>query len=696
MNSNFSNYRKLFLKYLLFFSVPIIILTCFFLFNQISVNSDNIEDFNYSLLTQTSQEFDLFYSTMKDEAIRLSASTVSPLDEIEYESLLRSLSTSEYKDVSVLFYTKNPIRIFVDDAFYDYYEFEKKSKYDIGLSISGLFTALNAKGAQYILPIRASSIYSTALIFPIPYISLPPFGTLCFLLKNSFFSNLINDNFSGLLADFSIFDAKNDVIYGSEDFLSGIRLQEIKPGVSSRKINGKNYIFMKVKSSKTGFTYLAISERVRFFSSITNTIAILLGLSLILLAFSTAVAIFLARNSYLDKKAQEKISKELTYKNSLLKEMVLRRLFFGTIRDGDSEKLEYNLNCAGFVFDLPLFTTAIIQLNAMNIDEQRISDYENKVYFQSNTLVIYPCFLPLENRLILIANHSGEWTPSAISETVIKNLPSTLSEYRIGTGSTHSSVYQIDNSYIEASISLLNSQNRITYYQRDSLETIGDYRYPIIEEEMINQAIRNGSIDSAFSAIDGIYTIIIHTPSQHLQKAICIDLVNFLIKLATELKCPIKSDRINGLFTYKNFESLIADLKDSVLNLTEEYKRKRMEQSTAIKHKIVKYVQDNYKDGSLSLELLSSEFNLSFPYINKIFKEETGDTFKTYLTAIRFSSIKKQLRTTKTPIIEIINENGYMDSANFMRKFKIAEGMTMGQYRSGQSLPLDRLDREND
>ena len=688
MNSNFSNYRKLFLKYLLFFTVPIIILTCFFLFNLISVNSDNIEDFNYSLLTQTSQEFDLFYSTMKDVAIRLSSSTINPFNEIEYESLLRSLSTREDKAVSMLFYTKDPIRIFVDVSFYDYHEFENFPEYDIGLSISGLFTAMNSMETQYILPIRSSSIYSTALIFPIPYVNTPPVGTLCFLLKNSFFSNLINDNFSGLLADFSIFDAKNDVIYGSEDFLSGVRLQEIKPGVSSRKIFGKSYIFMKVKSPQTGFTYLAISERVQFFSSITTTIAILVGLSVILLAFSASVAIFIARNSYLEKKAQEKISKELTYKNSLLKEMVLRRLFFGTIRDGDAENLTYNLNCAGFVFDLPLFTTAIIQINVMNIDEQRIADYENKVYFQSKDLVIYPCFLPLETRLILITNHSADWTPSGITETVIKNLPSDLSEYRIGTGSTHSSVYQIDNSYIEASISLLNSRDRINYYKKNSLDADGTCRYPIIEEEIINQAIRNGSIDSAYSAIDCIYDIIIHTPSQHLQKAICIDLVNFLVKLGNELHCPIMSDRVNGLFTYENHESLIADLKDIVFDLTENYKRKRIEQSTAIKHKVVNYVQDHYKDGALSLELLSSEFNLSFPYINKIFKEETGNTFKIYLTAIRFSSIKKQLRTANTPIIEIINEHGYMDSANFMRKFKVAEGMTMGQYRSGHSLPL--------
>jgi two-component system, response regulator YesN len=155
------------------------------------------------------------------------------------------------------------------------------------------------------------------------------------------------------------------------------------------------------------------------------------------------------------------------------------------------------------------------------------------------------------------------------------------------------------------------------------------------------------------------------------------------------------SDRVNVLFTYENHESLIADLKDIVFDLTENYKRKRIEQSSAIKHKVVNYVQDHYKDGALSLELLSSEFNLSFPYINKIFKEETGNTFKIYLTAIRFSSIKKQLRTTNTPIIEIINEHGYMDSANFMRKFKVAEGMTMGQYRSGHSLPLPLLDREN-
>jgi AraC-like DNA-binding protein len=44
--------------------------------------------------------------------------------------------------------------------------------------------------------------------------------------------------------------------------------------------------------------------------------------------------------------------------------------------------------------------------------------------------------------------------------------------------------------------------------------------------------------------------------------------------------------------------------------------------------------------------------------------------------------VKRQLRETDKPIKEIVVQVGYLDVANFTRKFKKIVGVTPGQYRN--------------
>ena len=99
------------------------------------------------------------------------------------------------------------------------------------------------------------------------------------------------------------------------------------------------------------------------------------------------------------------------------------------------------------------------------------------------------------------------------------------------------------------------------------------------------------------------------------------------------------------------------------------------------RYTLVNYVQENFRDNSLTLESLASHFGLSYTYVSKIFKEETGFSFLAYLTQFRFQYIKAQLLTTDIPIKEIAASAGYNDLTNFTRKFKSMEGVTPGEYR---------------
>ncbi len=51
------------------------------------------------------------------------------------------------------------------------------------------------------------------------------------------------------------------------------------------------------------------------------------------------------------------------------------------------------------------------------------------------------------------------------------------------------------------------------------------------------------------------------------------------------------------------------------------------------------------------------------------------------LTNMRMEEVKQELRGTDKAIKDIVTGVGYIDVPNFLRKFKKAEGITLGQYR---------------
>ena len=101
----------------------------------------------------------------------------------------------------------------------------------------------------------------------------------------------------------------------------------------------------------------------------------------------------------------------------------------------------------------------------------------------------------------------------------------------------------------------------------------------------------------------------------------------------------------------------------------------------AIKMSLIEYVQKHFRDNSISLNTLAEEFGLSYTYASKIFKDETGESFSSYITKLRIAYVKQQLEISDEAIKDIVLHSGYVDVANFMRKFKQIEGMTPGQYR---------------
>lgn len=96
---------------------------------------------------------------------------------------------------------------------------------------------------------------------------------------------------------------------------------------------------------------------------------------------------------------------------------------------------------------------------------------------------------------------------------------------------------------------------------------------------------------------------------------------------------------------------------------------------------IRQYIEDNYVNPDLSLNLIADQFNVNAKYGSHLFKEVYGMKFVDFLMNLRMEHAKKLLLQTELPLQDISERVGYTHSISFGRTFKKVVGVTPGDYR---------------
>ncbi len=105
---------------------------------------------------------------------------------------------------------------------------------------------------------------------------------------------------------------------------------------------------------------------------------------------------------------------------------------------------------------------------------------------------------------------------------------------------------------------------------------------------------------------------------------------------------------------------------------------------------VIQYIERNYSNEELSLNLLASRMNFSPGHLSTIFSQQTGQTFSRFLTEYRMNKAKELLCYTGKRSSEISLEVGYKDPHYFSYLFKKTQGITPTQYRNKKSGKGDR------
>lgn len=105
-----------------------------------------------------------------------------------------------------------------------------------------------------------------------------------------------------------------------------------------------------------------------------------------------------------------------------------------------------------------------------------------------------------------------------------------------------------------------------------------------------------------------------------------------------------------------------------------------------ISKKVVDYIEQNYNNSALSLELLADYFNYSPANISAMIKSSLKLGFHQYLTELRIEKAKELLSGTNLTINQIYKDCGFNSQQTFYRAFKKHTGLTASEYRNQSRL----------
>ena len=104
--------------------------------------------------------------------------------------------------------------------------------------------------------------------------------------------------------------------------------------------------------------------------------------------------------------------------------------------------------------------------------------------------------------------------------------------------------------------------------------------------------------------------------------------------------------------------------------------------SNIIVGEVTRYIENNYKE-DIALQDVAGLFGYSDVYFCKLFKQNFGKNFITYLNEFRIEKAKELLSDPQINIKDVSIEAGYRDANYFTRVFKRMVGVTPSEYRNG-------------
>ena len=231
-------------------------------------------------------------------------------------------------------------------------------------------------------------------------------------------------------------------------------------------------------------------------------------------------------------------------------------------------------------------------------------------------------------------------------------------------------------------------QGSITAYIQQIKTKDDPARYPIETERSLLQAVRRSDRKEASRCLNELLGHIFFTTGGNLEqmKPPVYELLTLLsratIDAGADREQTLLSNRQNytELTGIRNFDQLCRWTNREANTLMDSIFKFDGIRHANIIHQSVHYVHKHYAE-HISLEDLAGRVYLSPSYFGKVFKEETGETFVSFLNRVRIDRSKELLCCESVRLADIAQMVGFEEQSYFCRVFKKIVGTTPTRYR---------------
>ncbi len=232
-------------------------------------------------------------------------------------------------------------------------------------------------------------------------------------------------------------------------------------------------------------------------------------------------------------------------------------------------------------------------------------------------------------------------------------------------------------------------QGELIYIQDVEPRTAGVLYFDDREDEELSAVIKFGPEERIRSFVDKTMEKLLHA-KVHLrqQQAYILSMVSVIIRLMQQYDMDLQHfDEAGGDFMLladklKNPEILESWFYDICLKIHLNIQEKRENTSKQVIVDAKAYIQENYRDESLTVEVICRQLHMSAAYFSTLFKKETGQTCIAYITELRLNKAVELLNTTDYKTYMIASMVGYAEQNYFSYVFKKKYGVSPSKYRN--------------
>lgn len=409
------------------------------------------------------------------------------------------------------------------------------------------------------------------------------------------------------------------------------------------------------------------------------------------------------------EKQEEKLYETLRSKEGDTKSRVLHNLLAGEI-DSEEEKQELDK-----LFPYKLFIVAVIVIDSRKA-------YLEKLNAQSRSYQRYLLLDSIEKSfpehykaqatrydggcIAVIMNMEGYdqlQSPRELSR-IFSHIQKSAKEIfkhtvSIGISGLHSGYEGVNECAFEAMEAvtgkMLQGANSILFW-KEKEEKRKHYYYPYEHSEKITNYLSISDLKGIQEEIEAVVQEIIeHKPLIEYEniKMVFNQLSSIAVKFMVEHQMNIgkvlgkQSDIYTSIADAETLEELKEGLigyYSKLIEYLEEQSQKTIGDGN-YQEKIIAYLNQHYKE-DLVYEEVAEEIGISYSYLRRIVKEETGKSPSDYINKIRIEEVKRMLLETDLSLNDIATAVGYHNVQSVLRYFRKYEGITPKEFKQASHL----------